>query len=125
MQQGDCLLKANHNSGPVHLLTTSCSDEKIRTAIADTQRQLTIDYGNQKREPWYSAIKPGVLVEKRLQPEDGETDIRDYKFHTFKQADGSFRALCAIDFDRDTNHTRSFFDEEFNWLNVENYVPNI
>src|SRR5690625_2249323 len=41
MQQGDCLLKANHNSSPVHLLTTSCSDEKIRTAIADTQRQLT------------------------------------------------------------------------------------
>lgn len=115
-EKGDCFLKANHNSGPVHLLTTNSTDEEIRSAVENVQQQLTIDFGELVNEPWYSDIKRGILVEKRLPPQEGESDIRDYKFHVFKQKDGSFKVIPSIDFERNSNHTRSFFDEELNWL---------
>ena len=114
--KGDVLLKANHNSGPVYLLTKSCSDEKIKAACADVNNQLTKDYGKLQGEPWYSNIKPKVLVEKRIAPEIGEKDLKDYKFHVFKQDDGTSKVILHVDIDRNTNHNRSFFDEELNWL---------
>jgi hypothetical protein len=123
--RGDVLLKANHNSGPVYLLTGSCSDEKIKDACADVNNQLTIDYGKLKSEPWYSDIKPQILVEQRLQPEQGDQDLKDYKFHVFKQNDGTFEVILHIDFDRSTNHHRSFFDEELNWLPFSVEYPSI
>ncbi|MGP4987942.1 ATP-grasp fold amidoligase family protein [Pseudoalteromonas nigrifaciens] len=114
--KGDVLLKANHNSGPVYLLTTLCSDDKIRAACVDVNKQLAIDYGKLTNESWYSNIKPQVLVEKRLKPESGEKDLKDYKFHVFKQKSGECKVILHIDFDRTTNHNRSYFDEELNWL---------
>lgn len=122
---GDCFLKASHNSGPVHLLTTRSTDDEISAAIESTLSQLKVDFGKLQNEPWYSEIEPRVLVEKRLQPKLGEMDIPDYKFHVFKQLNGGYKLLCAVDLDRSTNHTRSFFDEDFNWLNLMAYKPNI
>src|SRR5699024_2300464 len=123
--KGDCFLKANHNSGPVHRLTTECTDEEILFAVRDVQSQLAIDFGKLVDEPWYSEIKRGVLVEKCLPPEEGESDIRDYKFHVFKQRDGSTRTFCAIDLDRGTNRTRSVFDEDFAYMNLHMNAPSI
>lgn len=116
VSKGDVLLKANHNSGPVYILTPSCSDDKIEHACADINKQLSLDYGRLKNEHWYSDIKPQVLVEKRLKPESGEKDLKDYKFHVFKQKSGECKVILHIDFDRTTNHNRSYFDEELNWL---------
>src|SRR5690625_1448464 len=39
-EKGDCFLKANHNSGPVHLLTTNRTDEEIRYAVDNVKQQL-------------------------------------------------------------------------------------
>jgi hypothetical protein len=114
--KGDLLLKANHNSGPVYLITTEATDDEITRKVYDVNNQLKVDYGKQLNEPWYSDIKRGVLVEKRLSPQEGETDVRDYKFHVFKQNDGSFKIIVQIDFERSGNHSRSFFDDELNWL---------
>src|SRR5690625_2636270 len=72
LEKGDCFLKANHNSGPVHLLTSKSSDEEIHFVVEDVQRQLAIDFGALSNESWYSEIERGVLVEKRLPPEEGE-----------------------------------------------------
>ncbi|PSV07057.1 ATP-grasp fold amidoligase family protein [Photobacterium kishitanii] len=115
-EKGDLLLKANHNSGPVYLITTDATDDEIKRKVDDVNNQLTQDYGKRLNEPWYSEIKPRVLVEKRLLPQEGETDIRDYKFHIFKQNDGSFKIVLQVDFERNDNYTRSFFDEDLNWL---------
>jgi len=124
-EKGDCFLKANHNSGPVLLLTTDSTDEEIRSAVENVQQQLAVDFGELANEPWYSDIKRGILVEKRLPHQEGESDIRDYKFHVFKQKDGSFKTFCAIDFDRAVNHSRSFFDKNFTWINIKSHVPSI
>ena len=115
-EYGDCLLKANHNSGPVYLLTEDMSQSELKAACDDVNHQLTIDFGKYQNERWYSEIKPQVLVEKRIYPEEGEKDLKDYKFHVFKQEDESYKIVLHVDFDRSTNHNRAFFDENLNWL---------
>ncbi|MCW2257108.1 hypothetical protein M2263_003199 [Providencia alcalifaciens] len=125
INNGDCLLKANHNSGPVHLLTVNMSDDDLLKACDDVNKQLNVDFGKYQNEPWYSEILPQILVEKRIYPEDGEHDLKDYKFHVFKQNDGSNKVLLHVDFDRSTNHNRSFFDENLNWLPFSSFVPSI
>lgn len=124
-EYGDCLLKANHNSGPVHLLTTQSSDEEIKAAVDSILDQLTVDFGKLSNEPWYSDIKRGVLVEQRLDPEPGESDVRDYKFHVFKQKNGSFKIILGVYFDRNNNPNASYFDEELNWLPFHGQYPSI
>src|SRR5690606_22246322 len=94
---GDCLLKANHNSGPVHLLTQDSSDEEIKAAVKSTLHQLKDDYGKRKGEPWYSEIERRILVEKRLLPGRGEKNLKDYKFHMFKQ-DSGFKVILEVHF---------------------------
>lgn len=123
--KGDCLLKANHNSGPVKLLNQFSTNEEIEAACENINSQLKIDFGKRVGEPWYSKITPGVLVEKRLDPEEGESDVRDYKFHVFKQNNNDFKIFVAIDFDRSTNHSRSFFDADFNYMHLATHVPSI
>lgn len=124
-EKGDCLLKANHNSGPVYLLTTQSSDKEIKHAVDDVNHQLTIDFGKYSNETWYSDIKPGVLVEKRLFPEEGESDIPDYKFHVFKQDDKTYKIILEVHFDQSNNHNISYFDQELNWLPITIELPNI
>lgn len=124
-EKGDCLLKANHNSGPVYLLTTESSHSEIELACKDVNQQLAVDFGRQSNEPWYSEVKPRVLVEKRLAPEEGESEIRDYKFHVFNQGDGVFNIVLQVDFDRGTNHNRTFLDENLNWLPFSVKYPTI
>lgn len=124
-EKGDCLLKANHNSGPVYLLTTQNTDKEIKHAVDDVNHQLTIDFGKLQNETWYSDIKPGVLVEKRLFPEEGESDIPDYKFHVFKQDDKIYKILLEVHFDQSSNHNISYFDQDLNWLPITIELPNI
>lgn len=116
VEHGDCLLKANHNSGPVKLLKTDSSVEEIEEACKSVNNQLKIDFGNRVNEPWYSDIKPRVLVEQRLHPEEDDIDLKDYKFHVFKQNDSTTKVVLGVYFDRDVNTTASFFDEELNYL---------
>lgn len=125
LEKGDVLLKANHNSGPVYLLTESCSDEEIKFACDDVNQQLEVDFGKLQNEPWYSEISPCILVEKRLYPHPGESSLRDYKFHVFRQSNGDVKTILHIDFDRDEAHHRSFFDEKLNWIPMTSVYPSI
>lgn len=125
VEKGDCLLKANHNSGPVYLLSKSASDAEIEAACKDVNEQLLVDFGMLSNEPWYSKIKPMILVEKRLDPERGESNVRDYKFHVFKQENGEFKTILEVHFDQGVNHTISYFDQELNWLPITVEYPNI
>lgn len=124
-EKGDCLLKANHNSGPVYLLTTESTDKEIKHAVDDVNHQLTIDFGKLQNEAWYSDVKRGVLVEQRLQAVGSESDIRDYKFHVFKKDKDKFNIILHIGFDQPNNHNRSFFDEELNYLPFYVRYPSI
>ncbi|ARN56293.1 ATP-grasp fold amidoligase family protein [Sedimentisphaera salicampi] len=116
-ERGDFFLKANHNSGPVQLISSESTDEQIREACKSVNEQLDIDFGKIVNERWYSDITPRILAEKSLEPSNGETDIKDYKFHCFKQGNGYIRVVLHVDYDRNFNHNRSFFEgESLDWL---------
>lgn len=122
---GDCVLKANHNSGFVYKLAVDSSDAELKQAIAGVLAQLEFDYGKYKNESWYSQINRQVLVEKWIMPANGDDDLKDYKFHVFKQTDGSFKIILGVYFDRNNNTSCSFFDEQLNWLPFHGQYPAI
>lgn len=118
--------KANHNSGPVFILDQNSSSEEIEKSVASLNRQLEEDYGKAKIEPWYSEIRPMVLIEKKLEPNDGESEVVDYKFHVFKREIGlDPTIILQVDYDRFSNHNRSFFDEELRWLPFSMKYPSV
>lgn len=119
------VLKANHNSGNVYIIDRSISSDKLSYIVDELNNQLKVNYGNLKDERWYSLIKPKILIEKRLYDEYGRGDIKDYKFHAFKQPNGECEIILHVDFDRNKNHTRSFFDEQLNWLPFSLGYPSI
>lgn len=118
------VVKANHNSGHVYLIDGSTSEEKIEVICNDLNKQLKVKYGFGHGEYWYNDIEPMILVESLIKPDDG-CDLKDYKFHCFKQKDGTIKVILHIDFDRNTCHNRSYFDENLNWLSFSSFVPSI
>ncbi|WBA07861.1 ATP-grasp fold amidoligase family protein [Salinivibrio kushneri] len=119
------VVKANHNSGPVYIVSSETSEIKKKEIVSDMKRQLKDDYGKKQNETWYSLIDRKIIIEEQLSPEQGQSDLRDYKFHVFKQKDGSQKVLLHIDFERGRNHNRSFYDEDMNWLPFSTFVPTV
>lgn len=122
---GSLVVKANHNSGPVHFVTPRDSDAQLEAVCQSLKQQLTEDYGKRKQETWYSHITPGVLIEKMIVTPDG-ADLWDYKFHVFDGAgQGDPTIVLHVDYDRYTAHHRSFYDEELNWLPFSMKYPTL
>ncbi|OEY68112.1 ATP-grasp fold amidoligase family protein [Marinobacter sp. X15-166B] len=115
-EHGNCVLKANHNSGRIYMLSDRDELSRFSEVCYEVSKQLQVDFGKLADEAWYSDISPRLLVEKKLTPSDEDGSLRDYKFHVFKQNDGSMKVLLHIDFGRGVNHSRSYFDEDLNWL---------
>ncbi|MBB3229582.1 ATP-grasp fold amidoligase family protein [Halomonas stenophila] len=119
------VLKTNHNSGTVFIFDRDTGREEIEHACAVVGRGLGKDYGKIKREPWYSDITPKLLVERKLPVKAGEAAL-DYKFHVFKQGEGCDPVVILhVDFDRFTNHSRSYFSEDLEWLPFAVKYPSI
>ncbi|QOR39290.1 glycosyltransferase [Billgrantia diversa] len=113
---GSLVVKANHNSGPVQFLDPGDSEEAIQVVCQNIKDQLNEDYGKVKQEPWYSHVKPKVLVERKLHMMDG-SDPCDYKFHVFNGRDGGRQTvILQMDYDRHKMLHRSFFNESLDWL---------
>lgn len=117
------VVKANHNSGPVYVLSGEEELSYLKFVCADINKQLTKDFGKKNGEGWYSHINRKVLVERRLECE--EKSLLDYKFHIFSQENGEQNCILHVDFDRGNNHNRSFFTEELEWLPFSVMYPAI
>lgn len=104
------ILKPNHGSGWIIL----CKDKsKMSEAyIKSVYRSwLEKDYYYIAREWQYKGIEPKILCEKYLLRDDNE-DLKDYKIFCFH---GEPKYI-QIDVDRYSNHTRCFYDPEWNKL---------
>ncbi len=122
---GPLVVKANHNSGPVYIINDYKDEVKMRAIVDDINRQLTVDFGEQNNETWYSKITPQVLIEKKIESVDS-LDLLDYKFHVFHDTKGGgSMTILHVDFDRNSNHNRSFFDEELNYLPIQCKYPTV
>jgi len=111
------VIKPTHMSGPVIIINENDGID-VDSVKEECHRWLKKSYGNLKEEYWYSEIKHRVMVEERLY--GTESDIpRDFKFFVFH---GSVEYV-QIDFDRYSNHTRRFYDKDWNPLDFELKFP--
>ena len=97
------VIKCNHDSGSVTLVK-----DKSRIDRAHLKRKYEVlmkrNFAWMGWEMHYRDIKPKIMVEQYM----GDA-INDYKFQCF----GGKPYYCQIDMDRFTNHTRNFYN--MNW----------
>ena len=115
-----CVIKPNHASGFNVFLPERPQDENAaRRKLAKVLRHRH----ERESEEWgYSQIAPRLLIEPWIQTpyiDGGPHGLVDYKLHTFQ---GHVFAI-QVDLDRHTNHTRSFFDAEWNAMPFELLYP--
>lgn len=118
-----CVIKANHNSGPVQIILDKAKADKYKI-INEINRQLKEKYGLISMESYYDDIKPMVTVEKFI-GENGKIP-EDYKFQCFKN-NGDFKIFIQVDEGRYGRHCRNIYDEQWNLLDMkhESKYPHI
>lgn len=101
------VLKANHGSGFNIIVREKNKLNKERT-IKQLDKWLKTDYYQVGKEYQYKEIRPRIICETYLE-NSSENPLIDYKFFCFS-GEPSF---IQVDLDRFTNHTRNFYD--LNW----------
>ena len=104
------VLKPNHTSGDIYI----CKDKsKINySELKKTiNRWLKREYYWIHREWPYKNIKPKIICEKYMEPENG-TSLIDYKFYCFNGKP----MYCQVIKDRYIKETIDFFDMEWNLM---------
>jgi hypothetical protein len=98
----DCCIKPTHASGQVILRVNGSPIDREQI-----KRWFGIDYYRFGREWNYRGLEPKVIVEPLI---FGGTNVEDFKIFCWK---GEPR-LIQVDIDRYINHTRKFFDVDWN-----------
>ena len=119
------VLKGSHGSGRQYLrffrskdsVTTEQIDADV-ASILNMGRSLWNRFDFFTNELWYSLIPPRVLVEEFLGDSRGNVPP-DYKFFVFH---GKVR-LIQLDTGRYREHMRSFYDTDWNYLDLEFGYP--
>ena len=102
-----CVLKPTHLSGPVLFHTNP--DEAVDRDLL--RKWLNTERYRSTREANYRHLQPKIIVEEFFS-EDGETVPKDYKLFCF----GGVPKMIQVDSDRFGEHTRNFYDTDWNRL---------
>ncbi len=108
------VVKTTHDSGGVYLYQNGCFNKK--NVVQRINRSLLKDTGICRDEPWYSAIRPRIIVEQLLTNSAGALPS-DYKFHMFNQG-GEMVFFLQVDYERGSNHHRSIYDQNGELTNL-------
>jgi hypothetical protein len=107
----DCCIKPTHASARVILRRDGALVDRERI-----KRWFSINYYDRGRERNYRRLKPKVIVEPLI---FGETNVEDFKIFCFN---GEPR-IIQVDVDRYINHTRKYFDKDWNELDFSIIYP--
>lgn len=88
------VIKPNHAAGMIKIFDEEPCDLEKKNTIKEAKKWLLVDYSKFGGEAHYSDISPCILVEKKITK--GNEIPRDYKFHFFRQKDGSFKYVLQI-----------------------------
>jgi len=111
------VIKPTHLSGPIIIVNRGESPERD-IILQNCSDWLGRTHGTMRCEYWYQNIDPKILIEERLY--GSESDVpRDFKFFVFHNE----VKYVQVDFDRYTNHTRRFYDRDWNSLDFEVNYP--
>ncbi|EEV8850783.1 hypothetical protein DVI68_02900 [Escherichia coli] len=111
--------KSNHGAGMIEFIPETYSLSELKNTFG---KWLNLDYTSESNEKHYSRIPRKILIEESLCKE-GKPPV-DYKFHTFKQADGSFRFVLQLVNGRFHNESRGYYLEDLNkciWSHGEGF----
>jgi len=110
------IVKPNHTSGRNIIVENGHFNKK--EIIKTCRRWLKTPYGLEKLEWAYQPIKRKIIIEKLLREHDGNIP-KDFKFYMFHGKCKSVHVSVHLIFDRKDNHSRSYFDEKWNFLSVK------
>ncbi len=119
--EGEFVVKANHNSGPVHMVVAGKAVD-FEAIAGNIQKQLQKPYAVKNGEWWYQPIPRRVLVERLLRGEQQQW-AEDYKFFVFNSG-GRTEVVLQMTYDRETEATITFYDEDLEILPFEIHVKN-
>lgn len=122
-EKGPVVAKLNHDSGSVYLIDDGNSEEELHFLVQELNKSIYNDYGKKSGEHWYSEIDAKILVEQQLM-KDSKGELPDYKFHVFTNGEEQ-EVILHVDFDRYSNHNRTWFDKNLNYLPFAMGYPNI
>jgi len=114
---GEYIIKANHGSGWNIIVEKNSGIDK-KAIIRKCKYWLGSYYGAFGNEWAYQEIKRKIIIEKLLRDEKGRLPS-DYKFHMIHGE----CIFIQVDFARHTNHKRSLFDKNWNFINTVNAYP--
>ncbi|WP_168195819.1 ATP-grasp fold amidoligase family protein [Nissabacter sp. SGAir0207] len=104
----NCVVKPNHGAGMVKLISHKPQKQEADEIVQEAARWLKTDFSKTCGEYHYSKIDRKILVEKRIG--NGVSALTDYKFHLFRQPDGSiFYVLQLIDDRFEGELSRTFY----------------
>jgi len=113
------VVKPTHGSGWISLVRDKSQLDRAEL-VGKCRTWLATDFYKLRREWPYKKIVPRILVEEFI--DDGSGDVpKDYKFYVF----GGAVELIQVDASRYVKHERSFFDRDWNAVNVRLKFPPI
>lgn len=110
------VLKCNHDSGSVKIITDKSKIDKKEMEVFFEQRLAQNSFNNGREYP-YKDVEPCILAEQLMQTEGG---INDYKFFCF---DGK-PVIMFVATERASGDTKfDWYDMDFNHLDIVNIHP--
>lgn len=104
------VIKTNHGSA-MNIIVHDKRRLNIKNTNSMLDNWLKINYFNLGRDYCYKDINPCILAEEMLRSEDGG-ELKDYKIFCFSGKP----KIIQVDIDRHIDHTRNFYDLEWNRL---------
>lgn len=107
------VVKTNHGSGKKHIeIVRDKSSHNLEELVKKMNYALTLDFGYDRRELWYTEIEKKIIIEEFLRSDEDVPD--DYKCHCF----GGNEIYISVDRGRFQDHKRSVFDKDWALTNI-------
>ena len=107
------VMKSNHGSAHV-VIVKDLASESLLDLVDKGNKWLSEDHYEFTKEKQYKSIPRKIIFEELLSDDNGNVP-EDYKFHCFK---GEVEFI-HVDAGRFVNHTRNFYDLDWNLLEFE------
>jgi len=107
------VVKTTHGSGKKHIeIVRDKSSHDLTGLVKRMNHALTLDFGYDRRELWYTKIEKKIVIEEFLECEKDVPD--DYKCHCFSNNE----IFIGMDRGRFDGHKRSVFDKDWQLTNI-------
>lgn len=116
------VIKGNHGSAMNHIVYDK-NKINFNSLCWETDGWLCRNYFFSSREAQYRRILPRLVIEQLMLDDEGKVPA-DYRLHCFSPRDGKKRTIVQVDSDGFGDHTRDYFDVDWQRLALQAKYPN-